>query len=70
MTLVANWKSAWRWHSTQVLAILAILPLVWAETPDEVKAMIPVEYHGWIVTAMALIGVVLRMRDQTKGSAT
>lgn len=64
MRLVENWKSAWKWHSTQVLAAIAALPFVWMELPPDAKDMIPQEWRGWIVSVLALAGIVARLRAQ------
>jgi len=66
MKMVENWKTAWRWHSTQVFAVLAVLPMVWAELPDDIKTQIPANWHPWIVAAIAFGGILLRVRDQTR----
>lgn len=64
MKLVDNAKQAWKWHSVQLLAVIAVLPQVWQELPEEAKAWIPVEHRMWVVTALAVAGVVLRLRKQ------
>jgi hypothetical protein len=64
MKLVENWKRAWRWHSIQLAGLLAILPLVWAELPADVKAMIPDAWTPYIVTLLAVGVIVGRLRPQ------
>lgn len=67
--IVANWRQAWRWHSTQALAFIAMAPVIWAELPPEAKLMlselVPAQYHPMIITAVALVGIILRLRDQS-----
>lgn len=66
MKLVNGWSRAWRWHSTQILALVAILPIVWVELPPDIKAMIPAEWRPWIFSAFALAGIAGRLKDQSK----
>lgn len=65
MKPVDNWKQAWRWHSTQALAVLALAPLVWEVLPPELIALIPEGWMPWVLTAVALGGLVGRLRDQS-----
>ena len=64
MQLVDGWTKAYRWLSVQVFAIIAALPFVWAELPPEVKAMIPPEYRPYIVSGLAVAGLLLRLKKQ------
>lgn len=64
MRLVSNWRSVWRWNSTHVMAVLAALPLVWLEMPPDAKEMVPLAWRPWIVSGLALAGIVARLRDQ------
>ena len=60
MKLVENWRSAWRWLSLQFIA----LAVIWEGIPLEAKAVIPVEWQGWI-TLTLLVGAGLgRLVDQ------
>lgn len=61
---VSNWRSAWRWFSVQVLAVLAVLPLVWAELPPDVQAWLPEAWRPAVLTALALAGIVARLKAQ------
>lgn len=64
MKLVDNARDFWRWHSTWAIAILAALPMVWAELPDDVKAMIPPDWRPWVALALGVAGIALRLRKQ------
>lgn len=64
MKLVQNWQSAFSWYSVQVLALLAAIPVMWEQVPVEIKALIPEQYNPWIMTGLALIGMVLRLVKQ------
>ena len=59
-------EKPWRLWSVQILTALAVLPLVWAELPADVKAMIPAGWEPWIVAAIAAGGVVARVIPQAK----
>jgi hypothetical protein len=65
MKPVENWKDAWRWHSTQALTILALAPLVWEVLPPELVEMLPAEWMPFVLTAVALGGLVGRLRAQS-----
>jgi len=64
MKLIPDWKQAWKWHSTQMLFLLTVLPSVWAAMPEDVKAMVPSEWNTAIVTLFAIAGLAGRLRDQ------
>lgn len=64
--LVQNWKKAWRWHSTQALAALTLLPVLWIELPADLKSEIPEEWMPYVVSAVALGGLFGRLKDQSK----
>lgn len=62
--LVRNWRSAWKWHSTRILAAIAVLPIVWMELPPEVKMLVPASWQPWIFSGIALAGIIGRIKDQ------
>ena len=64
MKLVDDWKDFWKWHSTQILAILAAMPVVWAQLPPDLKAAIPDEYLPYIASLVALSGILARVKKQ------
>ena len=61
MKLVPNARRAWRWFSVQALAVIAALPLVWTQIPPDVQAMLPDAWRPWVLTAIALAGMVGRL---------
>ena len=61
-----NLKRAWRWYSVQVLALLALLPVVWMELPADWKAMIPDDWNPYIVALIAIGGIVARAIPQDR----
>lgn len=64
MKLVSDWRKAWKWHSTQLLAVIAALPIVWMQLPPDVKDMVPESWMPYIVTFIAAGAIVGRLRDQ------
>lgn len=64
MKLVSDWRKAWKWHSTQIAALLAIVPVVWMNLPSDVKAMIPEAWTPYIITVFAVGAIIGRLRDQ------
>lgn len=65
MTLVDDWKQAWKWFSVQALAILALLPIVWPTLPVQVHQWVPDAWKPWIIVALAVGGLVGRLIPQT-----
>lgn len=66
MTLIENWKSAWRWFSVQALGALVLLPIVWASIPDDVKHLMPLGWGKWVFFIIAAAGLIGRFVDQKK----
>lgn len=74
MRLVDNAKHAWKWFSVQALAFLTFLssllvfvpfiPVVWAEIPDDIKAMIPDTWLKYVVLVVSLAGLIGRLVPQ------
>lgn len=64
MQLIPQWRQSLRLYSVRVLLAIAALPAAWATVPDEVKALIPLPWMPWILTALAVAGVIARLVDQ------
>lgn len=64
MKLVPNTRQSWRWFSVQIMALVAVLPLVWAELPADLKSYIPPDWRPFLVTGLALAAIIGRMVDQ------
>ena len=64
MKLVSDWRHVWKYYSTQALIGIAALPVIWMELPSDLKAMIPTDWHGWIVSSIAVAGAASRVIKQ------
>ncbi|MCZ0823697.1 DUF7940 domain-containing protein [Dickeya solani] len=64
MKMIDDWKSCWRWFSVHALALAGVIPAVWAELPDDMKASIPAGVMGLVTLAVALCGIVGRLVKQ------
>lgn len=70
MKLVENARQAWKWFSVQALAFLTLIPVVWMQLPPETQALVPDAWRPWIITAVALSGIVGRLVAQPKAGVT
>jgi hypothetical protein len=64
MKIVTNARSAWRWFSVQAAALVAIIPMAWSQLPPESQALVPEEYRPWVITVVAVAGIIGRLIDQ------
>lgn len=64
MKLVPDWKEAHKWISVQAFTILAAMPLVWMTLPPDIKSMLPEAWQPWVLTAVAIGGLLGRLKDQ------
>lgn len=68
MTLIENWRSAWRMLSVQAMTIAGALQGAWLYLPDDMRSSVdPTLMHG-ITIALLVLGVVGRMVKQDKVS--
>jgi hypothetical protein len=63
MKLVDDARSWWKWHSTYVFAVLAVLPEVWISSP-ELQSMLPLWLVAKIAPFIGGLGFLLRIRAQ------
>lgn len=63
MMLVNNAASWWKWHSSRVLALLAVLPVVWVSSTD-LQALIPPKWAASIGAGISLLGLLGRALKQ------
>lgn len=64
MKLVPDWREVWRWHSTRLMTLAALFPVIWAQLPPDAKAMIPATWEPWIPTVLLIAAILGRVKDQ------
>ncbi len=64
MKLVSDWRQAWRYYSTQVMAFAATVQLTWAQLPDDLKAPVPSHWVSYGTAALLAAGVMGRLVSQ------
>lgn len=64
MRLVNDWRKAWKWLSVQSLAVLAVAPVVWSQLPPDVRNMLPEGWEPYVLAALAVGGIVGRLKAQ------
>jgi len=69
MSLIPNWREAWKWFSVQALAAIVAIPFVWASLPSDLKAYVPDGAEPWVLMAIAMAGIIGRIVDQNKAAA-
>ncbi|KAB0556215.1 hypothetical protein [Pantoea stewartii] len=70
MKLIDNLPQLWKMWSVRILAILALVASVWDQIPDNVKAMIPAQYLGYIVAFVSVCGIIARAIKQFENNDT
>lgn len=64
MKLVTNWQQAWRLNSVQAAAALAFLSALQANVLPQIQSLVPVAWWPWVTGTVALLIIILRLRDQ------
>lgn len=64
MKLIDNLPQLWKMWSVRILAVLAVIAGTWEQVPDDVKAMIPAQYLGYIVAFVSVCGIIARAIKQ------
>lgn len=64
LKLVANWKSCWRWFSTQSMVAAAALTAAWVALPQDLVVHISEEIRTGLVVGILALGVLGRLVDQ------
>lgn len=66
MTLIQEWRAAWRWFSVQAMALVAAIQGGWAALPDDLKTHIPARAVTVLTVALLLLGIGGRLVRQRK----
>ena len=66
MTLVEEWRSAWRWFSLQAMALTAAIQAAWAAIPDDLKQHFPARLVTAVSIGLLLLGIGGRLVKQRK----
>ncbi|MBE8915107.1 hypothetical protein G9451_04200 [Enterobacter kobei] len=64
MKFIDNLPQLWKMWSVRILAVLAVIAGIWDQVPDDVKAMIPAQYLGYIVVFVSVCGIIARAIKQ------
>ncbi len=66
MTLVDEWRGAWRWFSLQAMALTAAIQAAWAAIPDDLKQHFPARLVTAVSIGLLLLGIGGRLVRQEK----
>ena len=66
MHLIENANQWWKLWSVRVFALITALPAIWVAIPDDVKAQIPPSAVAAIVSALGVLGAIVRVIQQEK----
>jgi hypothetical protein len=66
MTLVAEWRRAWRWFSMQAMALVLAIQGAWAAMPDDLKQHFPPLLVTALSVGLLLLGIGGRLVRQNK----
>ena len=64
MKLVSNWRQAWRLDTVQAATALAFFSAVQADLLPIVRSLVPPDWWPVVTGIVALLIIVLRLRDQ------
>lgn len=65
MRLVSDWKSAYRWYSTQAPALTVALLVTWQALPDDLREQAPHWLQVSVLVVLLLGGIAGRLISQT-----
>ena len=66
MTLIEEWRQAWRWFSMQAMALAAAVQGAWAAVPADMKAHVPAALLTTATIALLLAGIGGRLVKQER----
>lgn len=66
MTLIENWKQAWRMVSMHCMTAAGALQGAWLSVPDDMRASVPAGLVQWLTLGLLVLGVAGRLVKQEK----
>jgi hypothetical protein len=66
MTVIEEWRQAWRWFSLQAMVLVAAIQGGWAALPDDLKQHFPSKIVAGVSVALLVLGVGGRLVKQRK----
>lgn len=64
--LIPNAADWWKLWSVRIFAAVGLLPVIWQQIPDDIKASLPPSLIYWTTSALAVAGIVARVIQQSK----
>lgn len=64
MKLIPDWKNAYKYFSTQAMALTLAVQTTWASLPDEFKSKLPEGTAYWLSLVLLVGGIVGRLVSQ------
>lgn len=64
MTLIPNWRQAWRMFSVQAQAIALAILGAWQVLPEDLKAQLPHNLVYWLAMGLMVLGIIGRLVHQ------
>ena len=64
MQLIPDWRAAWRYYSTQAMALQGAIAASWLVVPEDWRAAVPAEWLAASAVVLTVLGVAGRLIDQ------
>jgi hypothetical protein len=64
LQIVDNWKSCWRWFSTQAMTLAAAIQGAWMFIPEDMKATMPPNLVQAVTVGLLALGIAGRLVKQ------
>lgn len=68
LTLVEEWRSAWRWISVNCMVAAGALQGAWLFIPEDMKATVPPGVLQWVTGALMVVGFIGRLVKQPESA--
>lgn len=66
MSLVDDWKNAWRWFSMNCMVIATAIQGAWVYIPEDLKTNIPASLVSTVTILLLILGIAGRLIKQDK----